>query len=47
MRIGLSDGTYSEVVAGDLKEGTEVIVGARVDGKGPARAAGKGPRFGF
>jgi HlyD family secretion protein len=46
IRIGLSDGTHSEVVGGELKEGMEVIVGARVDGKAPARA-GKGPRFGF
>ena len=46
LRVGLSDGTHSEVVGGDLKEGMEVIVGARVDGKAPA-PAGKGPRFGF
>lgn len=46
VRIGLSDGTHSEVVGGELKEGMEVIVGARVNGRTPARA-GKGPRFGF
>jgi HlyD family secretion protein len=46
VRIGLSDGTHSEVVGGELGEGMELIVGTRVDGKAPARA-GKGPRFGF
>jgi HlyD family secretion protein len=47
VRTGLSDGTHSEVVGGELKEGMEVIVGLRADGKGPARQTKGGPRFGF
>ena len=46
VRLGLSDGTHSEVVSGDLKEGDQVIVGIQADGKGSAKGKG-GPRFGF
>jgi HlyD family secretion protein len=42
VRLGLSDGTHSEVVSGDLQEGTQVIVGIQSDGKRPA-AKGKAP----
>src|SRR5687767_3869869 len=45
VRIGLSDGTYSELVGGDLQEGAQVIVGTQTDAKGKREA--KGPRFGF
>ena len=48
VRLGLSDGTYSEVVGGELQEGAQVIVGTQGDGKGGPTAKGKGgPRFGF
>jgi HlyD family secretion protein len=46
VRLGLSDGTHSEIVSGDLQEGTQVIVGIQSDGKGQAKGKG-GPRFGF
>jgi len=47
VRVGLSDGTFSELVGGDLKEGAPVIVGTQTDGKGGAAKAKGGPRFGF
>ena len=43
--VGLSDGTYSEVVSGDLKAGQEVLVGT---GGGAARrgsGSSGGPRL--
>ncbi|MGZ8197784.1 MAG: efflux RND transporter periplasmic adaptor subunit [Burkholderiales bacterium] len=49
IRIGLTDGTFSEVVSGNLKEGDEVILGVQGDsakGRTPQQAP-KGPRFGF
>jgi HlyD family secretion protein len=46
LRIGLADGTYSEVVGGELKEGMQVIVGTQTDAKSRGQAKG-GPRFGF
>ncbi len=45
VRLGLSDGTYSEVVSGDLQEGSQVIVGAQTDGKGQQGKGKGGPRF--
>jgi HlyD family secretion protein len=50
VRIGLTDGTYTELVSGDLQEGAEVIVGvAPAGGKSGARQpqSKAGPRFGF
>ncbi len=46
VRSGLSDGTHSELVSGDLQEGAQVIVGAlgTAGTKSPAKS---GPRFGF
>jgi HlyD family secretion protein len=46
VRIGLTDGTHSEIVGGALQEGTQVIVGLQADARGRAQAKG-GPRFGF
>jgi len=46
LRLGLSDGSYTEVVSGEIKEGDEVIVGTRSDGKTKQQPKG-GPRFGF
>jgi HlyD family secretion protein len=46
LRVGLSDGTYSEVVSGELAEGAQVIVGTQAD-KGKGGQAKGGPRFGF
>ena len=45
VRLGISDGSFTELLGGELKEGDAVIIG----GGAAARAAGKGaaPRFGF
>ena len=47
VRIGLADGSYSELLSGELKEGTPVIVGTQMDAKGRAQQTKGGPRFGF
>ncbi len=45
LRLGISDGSYTELIGGELKEGDAVIVGAA----GAARPEAKSstPRFGF
>lgn len=45
VRTGLSDGTQSELISGELTEGAEVIIGV-AEAKGKAQPSG-GPRFGF
>ena len=47
VRLGLTDGTYTELVSGDLKEGDEIIIGTADAGKSRAPQPSKGPRFGF
>src|SRR3989442_3937218 len=42
--LGLTDGTATEVLAGDVKEGTEVLVGVR-NGSAPTPARRGRPRF--
>jgi HlyD family secretion protein len=46
VRIGLTNGTHSEIVGGALQEGTQVIVGLQADARSRTQAKG-GPRFGF
>jgi DNA-binding TFAR19-related protein (PDSD5 family) len=46
VRVGLTDGMYSEIVGGTLQEGTQVIVGLQGDTRQRTQAKG-GPRFGF
>jgi HlyD family secretion protein len=46
VRIGLTDGSYSEVIGGTLQEGSQVIVGLQTDARTRTQAKG-GPRFGF
>ena len=46
VRLGLTDGTFTEVVSGDVQEGTEVIVGVATEST-KARSQTKGPRFGY
>ena len=47
VRVGLTDGTHSEVVSGDLQEGSEVIIGIAPDGKSrTSDPPKKSPRFG-
>lgn len=43
VRLGLSDGTMTEIVSGDLAEGAEIIVGTAANAKTAATPAG--PRF--
>ena len=47
VRLGISDGSFTELLGGGLKEGDAVIVGS--GGANGARAAAKAgaPRFGF
>ena len=48
VRLGLTDGTMTEVLSGDLKEGQEVLVGTIGTQKGGAPAgAPRGPRLPF
>ena len=48
VRLGLTDGTMTEVLSGDLKEGQEVLVGTIGAQKGGAPAgAPRGPRLPF
>jgi HlyD family secretion protein len=48
IRIGLTDGTHTELVSGDLQEGAEVIIGvASAGGKSSKSQSKGGPRFGF
>jgi len=48
VRLGLTDGTSTEVVGGEVQEGTEVIVGAVTEVSKPRAQQPKGgPRFGF
>jgi len=46
LRVGLTDGSYTEVVSGELQESAQVIVGTQADAKSKQQAKG-GPRFGF
>lgn len=46
VRTGLTDGTYSELVSGELPEGSQVIVGTQDAGKAKGATKG-GPRFSF
>jgi len=43
VRLGLSDGTMTEVVSGELTEGSEIVVGTGATGKSPVIPPG--PRF--
>jgi HlyD family secretion protein len=43
IKLGLSDGTVTEVTSGDLKEGDLVVTDATVAGAGPAGGGGQSP----
>jgi HlyD family secretion protein len=49
MRLGLTDGSYTEVISGEVQEGAEVIVGVASDAAKtrPQAQQKSGPRFGF
>ena len=44
VRLGISDGTFTELLGNELKEGDEVIIGG---GAAKAETKGTAPRFGF
>jgi HlyD family secretion protein len=44
VRVGLTDGTTSEIVSGELTDGAQVIIGTAEAGKGRSQPTG-GPRF--
>jgi len=46
VRTGLTDGTYTQLVGGDLQEGAQLIVGTQSGAKAVPQTKG-GPRFGF
>jgi HlyD family secretion protein len=46
LRLGLTDGAYTEVLSGELAEGASVIVGTAGDGGKTRAPASKGLRFG-
>ena len=43
VRLGLTDGTYTELLAGNLKENTELVISAAGTGRGTSRSSS--PRF--
>lgn len=45
VRLGVSDGTFTELVGDELKAGDQVIIGSSAAGRGDAKATP--PRFGF
>ena len=50
VRLGLTDGSYTELVSGELAEGAEVIIGTAADAsksRAKEQPKGGGPRFGF
>ena len=47
VRVGLADGSFSELVGGELQAGSSVIIGTRTDGKAAKAQPKGGPRFGF
>lgn len=47
VRLGLTDGTSSELVSGELQDGSEVIIGVASDTSKSRPQPSKGPRFGF
>jgi HlyD family secretion protein len=47
VRIGLTDGTHTELVSGSLQEGADVIVGVAPDAAKSRPSQKGGPRFGF
>jgi transketolase N-terminal domain/subunit len=46
VRLGLSDGSYTELVGGELGEGAQIVVGMATGDKSRPTKGG-GPRFGL
>jgi HlyD family secretion protein len=47
VRLGITDGTFTELLDGDLKEGDAVIIGNLAAGARNEAKGSTGPRFGF
>ncbi|MCW5575877.1 MAG: HlyD family secretion protein [Burkholderiales bacterium] len=47
VRLGITDGSHTELLGGDLKEGDAVIVGGNTAGARAEAKGSPGPRFGF
>lgn len=47
VRLGITDGTHTELLGGELKEGDSVIIGNLAAGARPEAKGGTAPRFGF
>lgn len=45
VRLGLTDGTMTEIISGDIKEGSEVIVGLQTPAGGKKSSGMPGPRL--
>jgi HlyD family secretion protein len=45
VRLGVTDGAYTELIGGDLKEGTQLIVGTAAADTGRGTRGGGSPRF--
>ncbi len=45
VKLGISDGNYTEIVSGDLKEGQDVIVESLTKAQQQEAPRGRGPRF--
>ena len=46
LRLGISDGTYTELVTGELESGAEVVTGITLPAQAAASAAGRSPLMG-
>ena len=46
VRLGLTDGTYTEVLGGGVQDGTRIVIGSAAEKVARAQPKG-GPRFGF
>ncbi len=47
VKTGITDGNFTDVADGNLKEGDQVIVGVALKDKGSSTGGGRPPRFGF
>jgi HlyD family secretion protein len=46
LRLGISDGTYTEIISGELEEGAEVVTGVTLAAQSAASTPGRSPLMG-
>jgi hypothetical protein len=46
LRLGISDGTYTELISGDLESGNEVVTNVTLPAQAASSAAGRSPLMG-